>query len=141
MPIRPENRCRYPDNWKEIRAAVLERGGHRCENPACRVGNGWVGYRDEGGYFVRLAEAGRPEDWVGPEGRKVFRIVLTCAHLDHVPENCELENLRAWCQRCHLRYDAEYHARNAAATRRAGKAVGDLFANDIAWLGGLGCRR
>jgi hypothetical protein len=32
-----------------------------------------------------------------------------------------------WCQRCHLTYDAKHHARNAAETNRAKKAVGDLF--------------
>lgn len=31
MPIRPENERRYPPNWREIRAAILERAGHRCE--------------------------------------------------------------------------------------------------------------
>ncbi|MFW6031668.1 MAG: hypothetical protein ACOC9T_03665, partial [Myxococcota bacterium] len=55
------------------------------------------------------------------------RVVLTVAHLDHVPEHCEPENLRAMCQRCHLSYDAQHHARNARATRRAGRACGELF--------------
>ena len=30
MPIKPENRKRYPANWKEIRARILERDGHQC---------------------------------------------------------------------------------------------------------------
>ncbi|RUQ28768.1 MAG: hypothetical protein EKK68_14035 [Candidatus Competibacteraceae bacterium] len=30
MPIKPENRHRYPKDWKAIRAAILERAGHRC---------------------------------------------------------------------------------------------------------------
>jgi len=32
--------------------------------------------------------------------------VLTVAHLDHTPENCEPQNLKAMCQRCHNKYDA-----------------------------------
>jgi 5-methylcytosine-specific restriction endonuclease McrA len=44
------------------------------------------------------------------------------AHLDHDPANCAPENLRALCQRCHLRYDRFEHGRNAAETRRR-KAV------------------
>ena len=36
------------------------------------------------------------------------RIVLTIAHLDHTPEHCNPDNLRALCQRCHNRYDAEH---------------------------------
>lgn len=31
MPIKPENRGRYPANWKEIRAAILERADNKCE--------------------------------------------------------------------------------------------------------------
>lgn len=38
MPIKPENRARYPANWKEIRAAILERAGNCCEQ--CKVANG-----------------------------------------------------------------------------------------------------
>lgn len=58
---------------------------------------------------------------------KVIRIVLTVGHLDHVPENCAPENLRAWCQRCHLHYDRHHHAATRAETKRKGKAVADLF--------------
>jgi hypothetical protein len=55
--------------------------------------------------------------------------VLTIAHLDHTPENCDDDNLRAWCQRCHLTYDAKHHAQSAYATRRKGRAIGDMFAS------------
>lgn len=36
-------------------------------------------------------------------------IVLTIAHLDQQPENNEEENLRALCQRCHVRLDPQWH--------------------------------
>ena len=55
------------------------------------------------------------------------RIVLTVAHLDHQPENCSDSNLKAMCQRCHLRYDVKHHQANASATRRAKKQNGELF--------------
>ena len=92
MPIKPENRRRYPQNWKtEIRPAILERAGHRCEGspayPDCRVAN-----------YTSHPVTGS-------------RVILTVAHLDHQPENCDPANLRAWCQRCHLTYDAEHHAK------------------------------
>ena len=54
-------------------------------------------------------------------------MVLTVAHLDHTPENCEPENLKAMCQRCHLTYDAAHHARTAYATRKAAAMTADLF--------------
>ena len=44
MPIRPENKARYPENWAEIRAAVLVRAGHRCEHAGCGVPNYAVGW-------------------------------------------------------------------------------------------------
>jgi hypothetical protein len=38
MPIRPENRSRYPADWPQISAAIRDRAGDRCE--ACGVENG-----------------------------------------------------------------------------------------------------
>lgn len=40
-------------------------------------------------------------------------IVLTIAHVhDKNPEACELDNLAALCQRCHLNHDQEDHIRS-----------------------------
>lgn len=100
MPIKPENRALYPADWSTvIRPAILARAGNCCEGspryPDCRARNG--------------------------EPHPVTRstVVLTVAHLDHDPPHCDEANLRAWCQRCHLTYDAAHHAATAAATRRA----------------------
>lgn len=99
MPLRPGQRERYPQNWKEIRLAIIKRARNRCEGspkyPRCRARNG------------------RPHPVTGS------RVVLTIGHLDHTPENCEDDNLRAWCQRCHNTYDAPHRAANAQATRLA----------------------
>jgi hypothetical protein len=59
-------------------------------------------------------------------------VMLTVAHLNHQPEDCRDENLKAMCQRCHLRYDTDHHQRNAAATRRAKKRNGELFVKSSA---------
>lgn len=100
MPIRPENRARYPVNWKsEIRPRILARAGNCCEGspeyPDCRAAN-YQPHPDTGS-----------------------TVVLTIAHLDHTPEHCDDDNLRAWCQRCHLNYDKHHHRETSAATRRA----------------------
>lgn len=116
MPIRPENKARYPKNWKFISLEVRERAGWICEGspayPACR------------------AENAAPHPVTGS------KVVLTVAHLDHIPENCgepgDRPNLKAWCQRCHLTYDAGHHAATAARTRRAKSAQADLFAEEAA---------
>ena len=65
--------------------------------------------------------------WAPTDEDRPTIIVLTVAHLNHDPTDCDPENLRSWCQRHHLAYDAKHHAANAYQTRRARKAIGDLF--------------
>lgn len=137
MPIKPENKARYPANWKEICAAILERANHCCEQ--CRVKNHDRIARGDGRFadtymtndaYVYCANTGesmgqvRMSDY---EVKNMVDIVLTIAHLDHIPENCEPDNLKALCQRCHLRYDAKHHAETAKATRRAKLNNQELF--------------
>lgn len=134
MPIRPENKARYPANWSDIVAQVRERSGDRCEGspafPDCRVMNGAVGYR-VGGRWVQLGEsvdaAGLAIDAAADDGFKVTRIVLTTGHLDHVPEHCDLSNLRHWCNRCHLVYDAKHHSETRARSRHEAAKTRELF--------------
>lgn len=123
MPIKPENKARYPSDWPQIVAQVRERSGDRCEGsplyPECRRPNGWLLNKTTG----ELTDDGvLAEAWELADGDKVVRIVLTTAHLDHVPEHCDLSNLRHWCQRCHLAYDQDHHKVTAYMTRheRAG---------------------
>lgn len=47
-------------------------------------------------------------------------------HLDHNQANNDDRNLKALCQRCHLRLDAQHHAETARATRRTKKHVGQM---------------
>jgi len=88
----PMNRSLYPDDWEAISRRIRERAGGKCE---------WCN-----------AENGQPHPITGS------KVVLTVAHLDHDPSNCAESNLRALCQRCHIRYDARQHAKSATATRR-----------------------
>ena len=97
MPIKPENKGRYPKNWKEIREQMLERAGNRCE--FCGVEN----------HTYRLNE----------KTGKMAYIVLTIAHMNEVIEDVRPENLRALCQRCHNRYDVEHRKQTRAMTRAA----------------------
>ena len=120
MPIKPENRSRYPANWKAIRDAVRARSGDCCEGspdfPDCRRPNGWLLNKRTG----ELTDDGQiAEAWEHADGDKVTKIVLTVGHLDHQPEHNDMANLRHWCQRCHLHYDRHHHATNAYSTRKA----------------------
>lgn len=54
-------------------------------------------------------------------------VVLTVAHLDHVPENCADDNLKAMCQRCHNRYDAPMRRAGIRQRKREALDMADLF--------------
>ncbi len=100
MPIRRENRDRYPKHWKSLRAEILTRASHRCENCG--------------------AENYQPHPITGS------KVILTIAHLNHQPEDCDPENLRAWCQKCHNTYDAPYRLadrRQRLAEANANKGI------------------
>lgn len=111
MPIRAENKRRYPSDWKAISLEVRERAGWICEGspayPDCQARN------------------------KAPHPVTGSVVVLTVAHLDHTPENVgepgNRPNLKAWCQRCHLTYDADHHRKNASATRMRQRGNMDLF--------------
>jgi len=118
-PIRPENRDRYPADWPAISLAVKDRAGWRCE---CE------------------GECGRPVEHLSGDSRCRNRhgapaygtgskVVLTTAHLDHTPENCDPANLKAMCQGCHLHYDRDHHAKTRAKTR----TVELEAANEVLW--------
>jgi len=96
MPIRPENIARYPKNWKEIREKILTRAGQ---------------VRDESGKVIQEACC----EWCGSENhgyhyQTCAKVVLTIAHMDHTPENCDDDNLKCLCARCHNGYDAQMRA-------------------------------
>lgn len=97
----PMQRDKYPPDWEKISLAVREDAGQKCE-------------------------------FCGARNRKAHpttgsRVVLTVAHLDHNPQNCDRDNLRALCQKCHLAYDRDLHTRNASRTRCIKKRNLDLF--------------
>lgn len=110
MPVRPSERCRYPADWPAISRRIRERAGNRCE--WCAAPNGEVITRTGvGDAWERHTHTGTCMGEPCPPG--TVRVVLTVAHLDHTPENCDPANLAALCQRCHNRYDAP--------TRRQGR--------------------
>lgn len=138
MPIKHENKARYPANWKTVRAAILERAHNCCEQ--CKVPNRSRIARG-GGPDIDTYQMDDAEVYCANTGKHLGRrrmseynllrmvdIVLTIGHLDHMPENCDPANLRAWCQRCHLRYDAAHHAETARETRRSRLNNMELFA-------------
>lgn len=151
MPIKPENRIRYPADWPAISASIRERAGHRCEwhdgEHRCAASQYAVGHwrcvdglwrfwpvaaTDPGGaaWTFQTARIFAADSIVRRTDGTFVRpsvIVLTVAHLNHQPEDCRPENLAAWCQRHHLAYDHAQHLAHAQATRRARVGQPELF--------------
>ncbi|HYE20113.1 MAG TPA: hypothetical protein VEA69_16820 [Tepidisphaeraceae bacterium] len=126
MPIRPENKARYPKDWKAIRARILARAGDRCE--WCGVANYAMGTRDKSGKFHEMGAMEAESAHL--DGEKVVRIVLTIAHVhDPAPENCADDNLAALCQRCHNRHDAPERLRGRRERQAAN--TGPLFGEEV----------
>jgi 5-methylcytosine-specific restriction endonuclease McrA len=103
MPFQKE---RYPENWKKISLTIRNRENWQCK---------WCG-----------AKNGKPHPVTGS------KVILTVAHLGtvhadgtpgdkHDKMDVRPENLAALCQRCHLNFDRDEHAANAAKTRRRRK--------------------
>lgn len=110
----PMNRKLYPPDWDAIALQIKESANWQCQGcgKPCRKPDGdW----DE---FADWLETNHP-DWYGLAFKDVFdnesgewgyvaqpvRFCLTVAHLNHQPEDCRPENLKALCAPCHLRYD------------------------------------
>lgn len=112
MPIKPENRSLYPRNWQAISRHIRKvRAMGRCEcEGECGISH--VKVCDQTGsilYDQRCnARNSQPHPITGSQ------VVLTVAHLDHDPTNNKHDNLRAMCQRCHNRYDAEHRKQTRA---------------------------
>ena len=104
MPIRPENRARYPADWK-LRS-----------------------------HFVRHYRARNHCEWCGAENGKLHPVtgsvvVLTTAHVhDKRPEAANLLNLAALCQRCHNAHDAQDRQRDRRDRLVRESGQNDLFA-------------
>lgn len=113
----PMNLADYPSNWKNMVLAVKARAGEivgkryidreaKCED--CGLENHKYYHRLEGN-IIKVCHSNWGETCpVCCVNHKPVLIVLTVAHLDHDPENDDvcITRLRAWCQKCHLAYDA-----------------------------------
>jgi hypothetical protein len=142
MPIKPENKNKYPANWKQISKDIrLNRAANRCE--CCGVENyalifrcrydGVECYQTIDGHLFNADNselmARDTEHWnLYPTNRshdRAIKVILTVAHLDHDPTNNDYNNLKAMCQRCHNRYDIE-HRKGTRRKKTEGKSLFDV---------------
>ena len=112
MPI---NYKKYCKDWK-VRSKFIRfyRAKNKCE--VCGVENYSIGYWVDN-EFITIEKSIETMEESGidlyeniPIEKKPVKVILTVAHLDHDINNNSFYNLKAMCQRCHLRYDAKHHA-------------------------------
>ena len=138
VPIKPENRSRYPADWPQVRERILKRAGYRCEHPGCTAAQydfgrwlmddrppRWQRWGSGAATYTEARQlAAEADDGQDP---KPIVIVLTVAHLNHTPEDVADDNLRALCQRHHLAHDHDHHRATAQDTRRAKAGTLEMF--------------
>lgn len=118
MPIRPEMKALYPEDWAAISDWVrFDRAMGRCEcegECGSRHHLGWASYWFSG-------DARCPNYHREPSRFTGSLVILTTAHLNHDPSDIRPEILRAMCQGCHLSYDRDHHAATRAARKQGGQ--------------------
>ena len=105
MPIRPENKARYPKDWK-LRSKFIRfyRAKNHCE---------WCG-----------CENYQPHPITGS------KVILTVAHVyDDRPEASDFLNLAALCQKCHNSHDSKSRLANRRANKE--REAGQLLLDTI----------
>jgi hypothetical protein len=100
----PMDRSLYPPNWDEIAARIKDEVDWCCEfcgRTCMRPGE------SAEDFIKRISTTESPEDCPTVADFTAFprRYVLSVAHLNHVPGDCERGNLKALCTSCHCRYD------------------------------------
>lgn len=94
MPMKGEL---YPANWEEIAFRIKQTAEWKCQEcrkDCRRVGESLIEF---------INRTGGDEDFEKIEHPQ--RFTLTVAHLNHIPQDCRSENLRALCAPCHGRMD------------------------------------
>ena len=100
----PMDRSLYPPDWNEIATRIKNEVDWCCEF----CGRTCVRPGESAEEFIkRICTTESPEDCPTVADFKAFprRYVLSVAHLNHIPGDCERSNLKALCTSCHCRYD------------------------------------
>ncbi|HVY12115.1 MAG TPA: hypothetical protein VHB73_00960 [Alphaproteobacteria bacterium] len=137
MPIRPENKARYPKNWSEISARIrFDRAGGRCEcTGECGLDHEkeYENFEPEFLYDPRTdAKLGSPQRCIAIHHAlhpiTQAKVILTTAHLPGKEiEECGDDDIKGMCQRCHNRMDARMRQAGIRIRAHACRAVRDMF--------------
>ncbi|CAN5624960.1 hypothetical protein BH23CYA1_BH23CYA1_07140 [soil metagenome] len=112
------NRGLYSDNWERMAFDIKQAANWTCEGcgrPCLRPGESVAAFvqriADELPLWLTFDPAHHPR-----------RFLLSVAHLDHLPQNSDRANLKAWCCHCHCRYDlAQMNRKKRLKAEREGQ--------------------
>ena len=130
----PMERKRYPSDWRQIAQKIREDSNWQCQScgkPCRKLGEALSVFeaRIEPVWTNVLIEI-ICDDEIGIVAKyRPKRFLLTVAHLDQDPGNNSLENLKALCAPCHLRYDTRFRGYNRR-TKRERKGQLSLFKDE-----------
>jgi hypothetical protein len=117
----PMDRKLYPPNWDAIASGIKAEVNWCCEfcgRVCLRPGESVEAFCDRLRTTDNLDECPVVADFRAYPRRWL----MTVAHLDHVPGNCDRANLKALCNPCHCRYDLQQMSRKQLLKReRAGQ--------------------
>ncbi|NEP56250.1 MAG: HNH endonuclease [Symploca sp. SIO2G7] len=104
----PMDRSLYPDNWDELALQIKTEANwccSECGRPCRQPGESFDAFLRR--CWSPSLEMQYPSYEMDGDQRvsKAGRFTLTVAHVDHRPENCHPDNLKALCAPCHCRYD------------------------------------
>lgn len=144
MPIRKNLQHHYGPEWRAVtRPRILARAGNCCErcgkpnheSVATASGknyhdNYWMVWTHAARFEdlniepVFFNETGEPSGLIRSDAAyRTIRVVLTVAHLNHVPGDDRDENLAALCQWCHLIHDLTHHRESRADRKDAARPL------------------
>ena len=129
----PMKRSLYPPEWEIIALEVKVDADWTCEQcgrPCRRPGESVDDLEERVRHRPDAYKTVEDDEFGDVDVFAAGRFVLTVAHLDHKPENCAPENLRAWCAPCHGRYDLNA-IRSGAKARAALERRGQLSLLDL----------
>lgn len=116
------DRSQYPEDWEAISLEVRNNADWTCQEcgkpcrPPTMLWHDFVAHllNDVSDEWYSLTSDEVHNEDTGKWGfvDRPQRFTLTVAHLNHNPADCRPENLKAMCSVCHLKYDAEHHARS-----------------------------
>jgi 5-methylcytosine-specific restriction endonuclease McrA len=95
----------YHPDWRDvIRPAILQRDNYSCR--VCGIRHKSTVYKLASGAYMECDDF--TAEWAKTAGKRVFKLSLQIAHIDHDKTNNAPDNLISLCPRHHAKMDADH---------------------------------